>query len=562
MSTMRTGMIATMTSTQLDLSKTTGIPACGGFLLLVAAALAVFPPARTCAVEPAAQPNILLIYADDLDADEIGFSDDPTAWPSYTGKAKLGISGGTRQGRSGYVDSRMLTPHIDSLAAGGAVLTRFYITSPVCTPSRYSLLTGRLASRSEGFVEKYPAGSHATMGWDTSIGQNESSLAKCLQQAGYKTGVVGKWHNFPKGRLFNKEYVLPHNPTLADYQQRGAAEGIRANYEMALKVLRHGYGWDFVDRINIGNTVFNLEWMIEGALEFIDKSKDQPFFLYVSLPVPHGQYTSNYCNVAKLEPRATSAGLIDRLPNVMPSRQSVYQRLEQAGIAAENAMGTHMDDAVGALLTKLDEIGVRDNTFVFFVGDNPSRGKNSDFEGAREPAIANWPGHIKAKTRVASLCANTDVTATLVAAAAGSLPDDIAQDSYSFLPQLLGQPDPPDWREAVLLEIGNTKAAVTQRWKYIANRVPDEVAAKIKADADRATKTRKTTYSLLDGLESPQLRRRTGLCSLLRCRPTLRSGSRSVRNHEPCVRPSACGDLRTNEGPSEQAAGPAATRIW
>ena len=450
---------------------------------------------RTHAQE-AQKPNIVLIYADDLDADEVGFADDPTAWPSYTGRAKLGITGGGRKGRGGYADPRMLTPHIDSLARDGAVLTRFYITSPVCTPSRYSLITGRLASRSPGLAEKFPPGSHATMGWDTSIGPQETSLPKCIQTAGYQTGMVGKWHNFAKGKLFQRKYILPHNPTLADYEKPGAAEGIRKNYNKALRILRNGYGWNYVDRINIGNSVFNLEWMMEGALEFIERSKDGPFFLYVSLPVPHGQYMYKYCNVGKLEPRATSAGLIDRLPNVMPSRASVYERLSKAGISSANAMGTHMDDAVGAVLRKLEEIEAQDNTLVFFVGDNPSRGKNSDFEGAREPAIANWAGRIKPGTRVHSLCANTDLAATLVAAAGGTIPDDIAQDSRNFLPQLLGQPAPPDWRKAVLLEIGNTKAAVSKRWKYIANRVPPHVAVKMKVDAERAAKagTPRTIY--------------------------------------------------------------------
>jgi arylsulfatase A-like enzyme len=276
---------------------------------------------------------------------------------------------------------------------------------------------------------------------------------------------------------------------LADYQKPGAAEAIRANYKEALRVLRNGYGWDYVDRINIGNTVFNLEWMIEGALEFIEQSKSQPFFLYVALPVPHGQYKSASCNVAKLEPRATAAGLIDKLPNVMPSRASIYERLQKAGIAPENAMATYMDDAVGAVLQKLEALGVRENTLIVFVGDNPSRGKNSVYEGAREPAFVNWPARIKAGARMTSLCANTDVAATLVEAAGGQLPADMAQDGRSFLPQLLGQPEPADWRKSLLLEIGNSKAVITERWKYIAHRVPSSVAANMQADAERAKKT-------------------------------------------------------------------------
>lgn len=439
------------------------------------------------------RPNLVIFYADDLDADEMNWSMDPNLWPSYSGGEKLRATKG-----HGY-KGRMLTPNLDALAAGGAVLTRFYISSPVCTPSRYSLITGRLASRSPALREQCPEGSYAPVGFNVYMTKDESNLPKCLQAAGYATGMVGKWHNFNEVK-FDKKHILDHNPTLADYQAPGAEEGVRANYERALAALRDGYGWDFVDRINIGNSVFNLEWMTEGALQFIDQNKTKPFFLYMALPVPHGQYQYPYNNVSKLEPRATSSGLIDHLPKVMPSRASIYERLEKAGLPPEYAMATHMDDAVGAVLKKLDDMGVRDNTLILFVGDNPSRGKNSVFEGAREPAIVSWPARIKPGSRMQSLTSNIDVAATFVDAAGGTLPSDIAVDSRSFLPQLLGRPEPADWRKALLLEIGYSKALVTERWKYIANRMPPALEAGMKADAERtAQNSGERTFSWLGG---------------------------------------------------------------
>jgi arylsulfatase A-like enzyme len=471
-------------------------------------ALAVFLPGTSAVVlaqsPNSTRPNIVLIYADDLDADELGCTNEPQTWPSYTGKVKLGLAGPTRMGRDrSYPDPKMLTPQIDSLATDGATLRRFYITSPVCTPSRYTLLTGRLATRSPGFLEKFPPGSHATLGWDASIDHTETSLAKSLQQAGYRTGVVGKWHNFVRKQSeFAKDAILAHNPTLIDLQQPGMAAKMKANYERSLAILRDGYGWDFVERINIGNSVINLEWMTEGAIEFIAQSHNGPFFLYVSLPVPHGQYTAGYCDIAKLEPRATAAGLIDELPAVMPPRKSVYQRLKTAGISAENAMATHMDDAVGAVLKKLGDLNLRDNTLVLFISDHGSRGKNSCFESAAHvPAIASWPARIPRGSRVDSLIGNMDVAATLIEIAGGNIPDDVRQDSHSFLPQLLGKAEPPDWRQALLLEIGNTKAAVTKRWKYIANRVPTEVETKMHADAQRAAIAGKPRTVFWTGLD-------------------------------------------------------------
>jgi arylsulfatase A-like enzyme len=92
------------------------------------------------------------------------------------------------------------------------------------------------------------------------------------------------------------------------------------------------------------------------------------------------------------------------------------------------------------------------------------------------PFFAVWPARIEPGTRCSSLCGNTDIAATLLEIAGGEPPEDIALDSRSFLPMLLGEPEPEDWPESLLIEAGNTKAVVTKRWKYIANRVTPEIA--------------------------------------------------------------------------------------
>ena len=463
-----------------------------------AAGLAVHPLFAGAATDPRRRkPNIVLFYADDLDCDELGCTFKSRKWASWTGAKRLRI----KAARGGYSGRGMLTPHIDALAKNGATLERFYITSPVCTPSRYSLMTGRLATRSPRFQRKYPAGTHATLGWDTVIDTSETSLPKALQQAGYKTGLVGKWHNFSTHKGFDKKARLKHAPGMTDLKKKGRIEKLQKAHASAVEQLLSGQGWDFADRINIGNTAFNLPWMIEGALNFIDQHKDAPFFLYVPFPVPHGPYTSSSNNLRKLNPLITSAGLLEKAPDVMPSVESVYQRLKKARIPASHAMATHMDDAVGTVLNKLDALNLRDNTIVLFISDHGSRGKNSCYESAaRVPAFMSWPGQIKPGSAVQSLCANTDIAATLVEAAGGTLPADIAVDSRSFLAQLKGHPEPADWRKALLLEIGNTKAAVTRQWKYIANRVPPRVEELMRKDALRAKKTGKQRRVFWTGL--------------------------------------------------------------
>jgi arylsulfatase A-like enzyme len=444
-----------------------------------------------CAASAAAQPkrtrpNIVLIYADDLDADEVGCTSDSPAFPSYTRRKRLGLPS-----LRPYDDHRMLTPNIDSIARDGVSFTRLYVTSPLCTPSRYSLLTGRYASRSREFQRIYPPGGPSNIVFNTSLGPEETNLAKSLKDLGYTTGVVGKWHNFLQSPLSNEvDAALRADSDINDPQ---VARRVRERYELALQTLRNGYGWDFVDRVNIGNTERyypesirgqNLEWHLEGALNFLRQSADHPFFLYFPLPVPHGQYF----DLRRLNPLATNAGMLQRAPEVQPSRESIFKRLDAAGIKdPRNAMATWMDDTVGELLKALDTYNVAGNTIVLFISDNPSRGKNSLYEGARVPGFIRWPGVIKPGAVIDSMCANLDLPATLIEAAGGRAPADMRQDGRSLVPLLSGKREPSDWRKQLLLEVHNTRAVVTRRHKYIANRAPEQALARMQADAEKAT---------------------------------------------------------------------------
>ena len=437
--------------------------------------------AGALAAAPASKPNIVLFYADDLDADELGCFRDTKLMPSYTSLKKMGVSGGR-----GYEDPVMLTPNIDGLARNGAVFSRFYISSPVCTPSRYSLMSGRHANRSPGYLRNNPAGTPGFIAWNTPLGAEETNLAKSLKQLGYATGIVGKWHNFDRDSGVNElergfaEDADPREPTMR--------ETLRKRHERACQVLREGCGFDYADRINVGNTEQvrptairgqNLEWHTEGALDFLKRYHGRPFFLYYPLPVPHGQYF----DLRRLNPLATTAGMLDKAPEVQPSRENVFQRVKAAGIAERNAMATWMDDSVGVVLKALEDYGVAGNTIVIFISDNPSRGKNTCYESARVPAMMRWPGRVKAGSMMASISANFDIAATLIEAAGGVAPADMRIDGRSFLPQLLGKPEPKDWRKHLLIQIHNSRAVVTKRWKYVANRVSPELAEKMRAEA-------------------------------------------------------------------------------
>jgi len=432
----------------------------------------------------AGRPNIVFFNIDDLDFDEIA-PYDYREFPSYTGARAAGYS---TEGfpvplwqnmaplqpdeRPDLHDPRVLTPHIERLANEGAMFTRFYITSPMCTPSRYTTLTGRLASRSPAVLENTPLARSVNIRWNTPIQPGESSLIKVLRQGGYATGMVGKWHNGapPEARAPG---ILPDSDPLDPAVQ---AALVQAN-DFLVAYLENEIGFTRARNVFDGNKegwsvpevlkVHNLEWIVQGAVDFLDEFKEQPFFLYVSLPVPHGLLYGDWAE--KYNICATPRGLLADPPSVMPSRQFIFERLDLLGIDHRNAMATWIDDAVGAVLNQLSAHGLDGNTVVVFISDHQARGKNTCYEGARVPCIVRWPGQVRPGRRIDALAANTDWCPTLLSLAgidAVNLPD---HDGRNLLPLLGGETE--RHHESVLLEAGHTRAVVTDRWKLILNRV-------------------------------------------------------------------------------------------
>jgi len=138
------------------------------------------------------RPNVVVIFADDLDFDEVGCFD-PTAYPTYTGACMAGDAMPTGPSWGVYPE-RPLTPHMDSLKRDGALLDRFYMVCTVCTPSRYALLTGQHAGRSANIARLFPASEPACVEFNASIGLGQWTMPHAFRQAGYVTGAAGKWH--------------------------------------------------------------------------------------------------------------------------------------------------------------------------------------------------------------------------------------------------------------------------------------------------------------------------------------------------------------------------------
>jgi len=473
------------------------------------------------------KPNIILMYVDDLDFDQISAYAD-SEFPCYTGAKNTGnlkeLSPVTAnengqflvQGEMYYYKNpTMLTPNIDRLAAGGMKFNRFYVTSSICTPSRYSMLTGRYASRSPQLLRETPPGTTPLIGWNSFMDPDESNLARSLKSAGYVTGLVGKWHlssyelegiDFGAGfdsyrtRQENRKQVLPHQmvgtyfPLTADYGDPAVQTEVKRIYEIMSKKVLTTSGFDVVDRLYFANygelpiplhmKVHNLEWETEGALDFIDANKDRPFFLYFAITPPHGSYTEDWMSK---DWRATPAGMLSSPPRGMPSRDSVRARVEAAGLPPQNAMATWIDDSLGAILNKLDEAKLSGNTIVLFISDNQSRGKLTAYEGHRVPAIILWPRHTPAGSVEERIVANIDIRPTLLEIAGVRPADNETVDGKSLVSILEGK-IPPAWRDSLFLETAYSRAVITKDWKYIANRPPPEVVAKMEEDRLAAEK--------------------------------------------------------------------------
>lgn len=271
-----------------------------------------------------------------------------------------------------YGASDLVTPAIDGLASRGVRFTQFYSAAPVCSPSRAALLTGRYPLRaglpgnasSEKGVPGMPA--------------EEVTIAEMLKAAGYTTAHIGKWHlgftpeTMPNGQGFDYSF--------------GHMGGCIDNYS-------HFFYWNGPNRHDLwrnGEEVyydgkFFPDLMVEEAEKFIEENRDGPFFLYFAMNMPHYPYQGD-------------VKWLERYRD-LPYPRNLYA-----------AFVSTLDERIGRLISKVDDLGLRENTLIIFQSDNghsteerahngggnagPYRGaKFSLFEGGiRLPAIVSWPG--------------------------------------------------------------------------------------------------------------------------------------------------------------------------
>ncbi|MEO1236390.1 MAG: sulfatase-like hydrolase/transferase [Planctomycetota bacterium] len=390
------------------------------------------------------------------------------------------------EGRRPDGGPRNVSPTLDRFAAEGTVLPRMYATTPICVPSRFACLTGRLGSRAVNATAMRSVETHGypMVAQNTFILSDTPTLPRTLQQAGYFTGAIGKNHviDVPDFEGFAASDD-PNDPAIID-QLRRNHERVRQAFLAA--------GFDHADRLYHDNLAanqpralraHNLDWLAEGALAFLDLTNDRPFFLYLATTTPHGPNGSPHTWDA--DRRITPRGLLDKPMDLLVSADEIRRRLTAAGIDPMQEHGREgntvwSDDLIRVVVERLEEMGELDNTVVVFFNDHGiEQGKSSLYEGGMRTSAVFWgPGAgVEAQRLNHTLAANVDFMPTFLSMA-GIDPEtsDTTLDGVDLSPVLRGETHAV--RDHVIGELGYSRAVVGERFKYLALR-PSEYAQNV-----------------------------------------------------------------------------------
>jgi arylsulfatase A-like enzyme len=378
------------------------------------------------------KPNVIVIITDDQGHGDLGFHGNP----------------------------KIRTPNIDKFARQSTRMRNFYV-APVCSPTRASLMTGRYNYRT-GVVDTFLGRSlmHA----------DEITLAELLRALGYRTGIFGKWHlgdNYPLRAMdqgFEEALVLKGG----GIGQPSDPPGGESYFDPVLQhngkaVRKEGYCSDI---------------FTDAAIDFIGKNKESPFFCYLAFNCPHTplQVPEKYYQMYK--------GMlqIDQFPKF---GHPIIGKVNLDDTAKIYGMITNIDDNLGRLFAKLDDLGIANDTIVIFMTDNGPqqprynsglRGrKGTVFEGGtRVPFFVRWPAQLPKDRDIDRIAAHIDVAPTVVAACGGTMPNDRKIDGRNLLPLWKAQKvDWPDrslffqWHRGDVPELYRACAVRTQRYRSV-----------------------------------------------------------------------------------------------
>lgn len=342
------------------------------------------------------KPNVIIILTDDQ------------------GYADVGFNGSTE----------IPTPGIDRIAKNGVVFTSGYVSYAVCGPSRAGLLTGRYQDKFGFAKNPLMAPKDSLMGLPLS----EETLGAAMKKAGYATVAFGKWHMGvhptlrPNKRGFDEFYgflsgghrYFPEDFTLQDIEQS------KSQYDAYnTKLLRN------TERVE--ETEYLTDALSREAVDFVQRHQKEPFFMYLAYNAPHA-------------PMEATEKYLNRFLHIKDIKRRTYA-----------AMVSAVDDGVGTLLDKLEELELDDNTLVFFLSDNggptahnaadnaPLRGFKGDFfeGGVRVPFAVQWKGVIPEGIRYDNPVISLDIFSTAVALAKVTPKNEL--DGVNLIPYLTGE---------------------------------------------------------------------------------------------------------------------------
>ena len=442
--------------------------------------------------EEAPRPNIIFIM-----------TDDQSPLVPVPRDKEFDFSDGNRKGIQSHPfgfcgDTAVHTPIIDDLASKGMIFTRAYVSSSVCSPSRYTTLTGRYAGRCEGryFTRLHPEGSMTRVENNTELEEDRINLPRLLQQAGYRTGFVGKSHIIDHHLLRKQDWeengFIPYDQK-ADPKSPEVNEAMQHNHALWSDRIRD-FGFDYANGIYAANlrelfndslNVHNIEWKNKAAIQFIKESSESPFFLYYSEMVPHGpapwiNRDGKYIYGLDANPGFTGEGYLkDEFEN-MPDRARILEEVRQAGKDPDHAWLTWFDHAVGSVIQTLKEQGILENTLIVICSDhgNYNYGKSTLYEGGvKIPLMMYWPQGIKPGVVYDELVQNIDFTPTFLELAGADLTRAGHLDGISLKNTLDG--DMSAIHTELFFEIGFARGVLTKDWKYISVRYDEEMQAQM-----------------------------------------------------------------------------------
>jgi arylsulfatase A-like enzyme len=399
--------------------------------------------------------NFLLIYSDELSPDYLECYNEETAYS---------------------------TPNLKKLASSGVQFTNAYCNASMCTPSRYSLLTGKYAGRCQHpeFLQENPSNQPYSIAWNTYLDNNTPTIAGILSRNGYITGMAGKWHiGAEKLSHLNLPEFEPNDDPADDtvnnklkQHQKLISEQIKkiAGFDHAESVL-----WGNFDGFPIKKLRFhNFPWINKGAINFLEQQarNDKPFFLYVATTAVHGPA---HQEALDRDVSYTPAGKIDAVKkyNLDTKRlKEIISDLYEQDKHKYTGM-KYLDHHVGLLMSKLKELNLMDNTVVIFMADhNTEPGKATCYEkGIKVPLLIKWPSR-KQKEMGHEFVQNIDLAPTILSAAGIKNLNKYKLDGYKIRPGIAGDKLA---RKTIYTEAGYARGIRYEKYKYIAFKPPRRI---------------------------------------------------------------------------------------